>query len=373
MASSFSTLGLKKEILEALESLNFKEPTPVQQEIIPLVLSKQNIAFTSQTGSGKTLAFSVGFFSRLNRKNGVQLLIVVPTRELCQQVGEELKAFGKLLDFNVGMIFGGHALKGDMNTLSKRLHVVVATPGRLIDHINAKTIKVGEVTSLVFDESDQMFDNGFYEDCEYIKSRVSVTAQTILASATMTAKVETFLKKAIKKFKFMEVGVLIPASIIQDVLFCSIEEKNKLLVDFFQGEEFERAIVFANTKAKVESISQYLSKHKLPAAMLSGNLEQKEREKVVRDFKAKKFAILVCSDVASRGLHIEDVDIVLNYDVPTRSEFYIHRIGRTGRNNKKGYALTFICPEDEPRFIEIENEYSVITGEVDHQFMLLDE
>ena len=151
MSEDFSKLGLKKEVLEAITSLGFSEPTDVQKAIIPKVLSKKNVAFTSQTGSGKTLAFSIGFFSRLNKKLGIQMLVVVPTRELCQQVGGELKKFGNILGFKVGMFYGGHPIKGDMTTIAKRLQVVVATPGRLIDHINSKSIKVGDVSSLVYD------------------------------------------------------------------------------------------------------------------------------------------------------------------------------------------------------------------------------
>lgn len=370
--NSFENLGLKKDILSALNSLDFKKPTEVQDKIIPLVLDKKNIAFTSATGSGKTLAFSIGFISKLNKKMGVQLLIVVPTRELCQQVGDELKKFGEILNFNVGMLYGGHEIIGDKKTLSKKIHVIVATPGRLIQHINAKTLKVGEVKSIIFDESDQMFDHGFYEDCVYIRSRVSKTAQSILASATITPKVNKFLKTNIPNHTFVEVGSLIPKTIIQDVLFCEIKDKGNLMVKFFQGEEFTSAIVFVNTKAKVESLHNFLNKRGLSSAMLSGDLQQKEREKYLRDFKAKKFSILVSTDVAARGLDIKNVDIILNYDIPTRTEFYVHRIGRTGRNGEEGYALSFICPEDEERFSQIETEFNIATGEVNESFELID-
>ena len=372
MSDDFSNLGLKKGVLDALASLKFTTPTDVQKEIIPLVLSKKNLAFTSQTGSGKTLGFGLGFFSRINLKQNIQVLVLVPTRELCQQVGDELIRFGDIMGFNVGMLFGGHELVGDRRTISRRLHVVVATPGRLIQHINFKTVDVSGVSVLVFDESDQMFDNGFYEDCVYVKSRISSTAQIILSSATITSKVDIFLKTVVKNFSFVEVGALIPPSIAQDAIFCTIPEKKDLLVKFFEGEDFSRAIVFVNTKAKLNAIFDTLNDRGISAAQLSSDLEQKDREKCLRNFKANKFSVLVCTDIASRGLHIENVDIIVNYDVPSRSEFYVHRIGRTGRNGQKGYALTFVCPEDKDAFDVIIGEFNLNIGTVDTNFELVE-
>jgi len=369
----FAHLGLKKEVVLALETLGFTEPTDVQEKVLPLITAKKNVVFTSQTGSGKTIAYSVGFFNRLQLKQQVQMLVIVPTRELCMQVGEELKKFGQLLGFNVGMLYGGHDLIVDKKVVSKRLHVIVATPGRLIQHINNKVVRVGDVSYLVFDESDQMFDTGFYDDCEYIRSRVSVTAQLVLSSATLTAKVESFVKKNISDFEFVEVGALIPSSITQDMLLCTIPEKNKLLVDFFLGEEFSRAIVFVNTKSKLSAVYDTLLFHNISANYLSSDLDQKEREKCVRDFRAGKFSVLVCTDVASHGLDIKGVDIVVNYDVPPRSEYYVHRIGRAGRVGVQGYALTFVCPEDEEDFAALRKQFDLLIGLVNHDFELVDE
>ena len=176
---SFSHLGLKKEILHALDNLGFKTPTLVQEKIIPLVLEKKDVAFTAQTGSGKTLAYTLGLLSRIQPKQQTQVLIITPTRELCLQVGKELEKLGAILGFNTGIFYGGHELINDRQSLTKKLHVIVATPGRLIQHINFKTIKIGDVKAIVFDESDQMFDNGFYQDCIYILKRASIQAQII--------------------------------------------------------------------------------------------------------------------------------------------------------------------------------------------------
>jgi superfamily II DNA/RNA helicase len=238
---------------------------------------------------------------------------------------------------------------------------------------NENSLKVGDISFLIFDESDQMFDTGFYDDCVYIRSRVSSAAQIVLSSATITPRVEHFLRKSIKDFELVKIGTLIPPNIDQDVLFCPISDKTKLLVNFFQGEKFSRAIVFANTKVKLSSIYDTLLHNKITANYLSSDLDQKDREKVVRDFKAAKFSVLVSTDIASRGLDIQGVDIIVNYDVPPRSEFYVHRIGRCGRNDLRGYALTFICPEDEEDFSIIEHQFDLTVGVVNTNFELIDD
>lgn len=370
---SFASLGLKKDILSAISSLGFKHPTDVQKEVIPRVLAKEHVVFTSRTGSGKTIGYAAGFFGRIEKKKNLQMLIIVPTRELCLQVGTELKKFGEILDFNVGMLYGGHSMMADKQTLSRRLNIIVATPGRLIEHINAKTLKVGDVSALVFDESDQMFDTGFYSDCIYIKSRVSVNAQIVLSSATITPKVELFLKKYVKHYEFVKVGSLIPSAIIQDVLFCEIKDKNDLLVKFFLGEEFSRALVFVNTKSKVNSVFDTLTAAGISTSYISSDLDQKKREKCISDFKNAKFNVLVSTDVASRGLDIKEVDIVVNYDVPPRTEFYVHRIGRCGRIGERGYALTLVCPEDESDISIIEHEFDIDFGIVNTEFELVND
>jgi ATP-dependent RNA helicase DeaD len=366
LKKSFSDLGLKKDILLAIDQLGLKTPTLVQEKIIPLVLQKKDVAFTAQTGSGKTLAFTLGLLSRIQPKQNTQILIITPTRELCLQIGNELEKLGKILGFNTGIFYGGHELSGDRQMLTKKLQVIVATPGRLIQHVNFKTIKIGDVKAIVFDESDQMFDNGFYKDCSYILERASIRAQVILSSATITSKVENFLEEQIPHHELVEIGIQIPPSIKQESIFCTIKEKNDLLLNILKKQEKKSIIIFVNTKVKVNSLYDILSNQKsskqkslYKSEMLSSDSDQKQREKTLNNFKQKKFNILICTDVASRGLHIEDVDIVINYDVPSRNEFYIHRIGRTGRTGKKGRAISFVCPEDEENYQNIEEEYKL--------------
>jgi len=361
----FNKLGLKKEILETLEIAGFTSSFDVQDIIVPLALRGKNIVFTSRTGSGKTLAYLLGHLSKINTKLAAQMIVLVPTRELAVQVGKELKKICDILDINVGVFFGGRDTAHDYKTFNKKNHIIVGTPGRVILHINDKAIKVGDVRYVVFDESDQMFDNGFYDDCAYLKTRISKDAQVILSSATITDKVRNFIEKKVVDYELLQIGDLIPKSIVQEKVYCEQLEKNSLLVSFFSKRPFKRALVFCNTKQKSTHIAAFLDEHKLKAAPLNGNMEQKERLKNLNLFKEGKLKIIVCTDVAARGLHIEHVDIVINYDAPTREEFYVHRIGRTGRVNNEGYALTLICPEDVERFKNLEFLYDLSVKELD--------
>lgn len=362
----FVKLSLKKEILEVLNRLKIKKPFEVQEKIIPLAIQGKNIVFTSRTGSGKTLAYLLGYLGKINKKIGTQMLVMVPTRELCIQVGKEMKKICDPLSINVGMLYGGRDATGDFRTFTKKNHILVATPGRLILHVNNKNIKVGEVKYLVYDESDQMFDQGFFDDCVYMKKRVSKNVQIISASATMTSKVIDFIDDIIVDYELLRIGDTIPKNIIQEKTYCEKEDKNAILLNFFSKQRFKRAMVFCNTKQRTYHISELLQQNNLNAKPLNGDLDQNERLNHLNLFKEGKVRILVTTDVAARGLHIEKVDTVINYDVPRQEEFYVHRIGRSGRVGKKGYSLTFICPEDEDRFAIIEAKYALKIEEIDY-------
>ncbi|MBN2880771.1 DEAD/DEAH box helicase [Candidatus Woesearchaeota archaeon] len=357
--TEFTQLKLKKEIVNVLSRLKYKEAFEVQKRIIPLTMQGKNVVFTAMTGSGKTLAYSLGFLSKINIKQNIQMLILVPTRELCIQVSKELIKICDPLGINVGALYGGRDIKGDYKTLQRKIHIYVGTPGRLVQHINEKNIKVGEVRFLIFDESDQMFDLGFFKDCIYLRRRVSSTAQIILSSATITEKVEQFIKTEIGEHEFVKVGLTIPENIVQEKVYCKISKKNELLLKFFSFRKFKRSIVFCNTKQRVNEVVEFLRNNKISANSLSSTLTQQERLDHLNLFKDGKISILVCTDVAARGIHIEDVSCVVNYDIPTKLEFYVHRIGRTGRKGKKGYALSMICPEDDERFDNIVFDYEL--------------
>ncbi len=352
----FEDLGLKKEIVVLLKKQGFSVPYDVQKKMVPLMLQKKNIIFTSPTGTGKTLAYLAGFLSRLNPKLGPQMLILSPTRELSIQIGKVAKKLCDPLGLKVGVLYGGRDLKGDYRTVSRKNQIIVATPGRLVDHINLKTIKAGEIRFLIYDEADHMFDDGFYKDCSYIKSRVSKNAQIVMTSATITKKVTQFAE-TIDDMHFLEIGSLIPENIIQEKYYCKRQEKNYVLLDVLKKRRFKRAIIFCNTKMKARNVARFLSGY-YDARSLTGGNDQKERDNLIGMFRAGRIKVLVTTDIAARGLDIPGVGVVVNYDVP-HNEFYVHRIGRTGREGRKGYALTLVCPEDEARFEDIEFDFQV--------------
>ena len=365
---TFNEFGINKEITQVLTSIGYKNTLEVQEKIIPLCMQKKSVVFTAETGSGKTLAYSLGYLDKFNMKLGTQMLIIVPTRELAIQVGKELTRICDRLHIKVGILHGGREIKGDYRTVNCKNHIIVATPGRLIQHINTKAVKIGEVKYLVFDESDQMFDNGFYGDCAYIIKRAAKNAQIILASATITEKVQNFIDEQIVDYEFVKVGSDIPEKLIQEKLYCTIEEKDELLLKFLTKKHFKKALVFCNTKIKSYRIADILSNHRIRAKSMSSDLTQTERENNLNSLKSGGINVLVTTDIAARGLDINKVDIVVNYDVPPKTEFYVHRIGRSGRIGKKGYAITMVCPEDLDRFAKIESDYKLEINEVDKDF-----
>ena len=352
--TKFSELKLKKEIIHALDSLDLKEAFEVQKEIIPLAIQGKNIVFTSRSGSGKTLAFTIGFLGKINKKFGIQMIVLVPTRELCIQVGKEIQRVCDPLGLKVGMLYGGREIFGDYKTTNRKNQIMVGTPGRLIQHINNKQIKVGDTKLIVFDESDQMFDDGFFDECVYVKQRASNEAQLILSSATITLKVRAFMKTVIVDYEFLTIGSQIPKNISQEKLFCEIPDKNNTLLEMLSDNRFKRMMIFCNKKVRCDEITNFLAENKFKVKAISRNLTQNERINHLNLLKSGKINVLVATDVAARGLHIDNVDLVLNYDVPTRASFYVHRIGRTGRTDKHGHAITFVCSEDVERFENIE-------------------
>ena len=363
--AQFSDLGLKKEITAVLSRLRFTEPLDVQQKIIPLAITGKNIVFTSRTGSGKTLAFLLGFIGKIDKKQGLQMLVLVPTRELCIQVGKEMTKVCDPLGIKVGMLHGGREIAMDYMTTKRKNTILVGTPGRLIQHINTKNIKVGDVKYLVYDESDQMFDNGFFNNCVYIKKRTSTNVQIIFSSATITEKVKQFIENEIVDYEFLKIGELVPKNIVQEKILCSIPEKREVLIRFLRTKRFRRVMIFSNRMTRTAEITQFLTENKFHAKELNSNFKQDERFNTLNLFKDGKIHILVTTDVAARGIRNQDVDAVINYDAPPKAEFYIHRIGRTGRRDKKGYCLSLICPEDEDRFNDIEFDFQLQVAEID--------
>ncbi len=373
---TFSQLGFKKEVVTALKKIRITQSTEVQETIIPKIKQGSHIVFTSQTGSGKTLCFLLGYLQKINPNIGLQAMIITPTKELAQQVAKDIKKVTDQLGLNVGVLYGGREFKGDSRTVKKKNQIMVATPGRLIDHINKKTLKVGDVKYLVYDESDQMFDNGFASDCAYIKRRSAKDVQIVLSSATITSKVEKFMEERLDGYEFLEIGNRIPKKIIQEKVYCEMDDKEELLIKCvkkLKSEGKKQIIIFTNTKDKCFRINRNLGKHKLHATELHGDFKMQERKNHLNGFTSGRGPILITTNVAARGLHIPKVDAIINYDVSQRPEFYVHRIGRTGRMTAKGtegsgYAITFICKEDIGRFEDIEEIYNAKVTQMDQDF-----
>ncbi|WP_026399818.1 DEAD/DEAH box helicase [Acholeplasma equifetale] len=348
MSILFKELPIKETIKEALEGLGFEVPTPIQEQSIPLVLDGLDIIGQAQTGTGKTFAFAIPMIEKINvSESSIQGLILTPTRELTTQVYKEiLKLIKYEPKIKVTTIVGGESYDKQFKELAKKPHIIVATPGRIIDHINRGTIDLSKVKLLTLDEADEMLNMGFQEDIEIILKTTPKERQTVLFSAT----IPPFIKKVAKMYQNNPEIVKIDAKeltvdkIEQGYFIVKEEDKPNLLVRLLDLEQPKTAIIFANTKKDVDQIAETLQHNKYMADALHGDLKQSQRNYVMTRFRNKQLNLLIATDVAARGLDINDVELVINYDLPTQDEVYVHRVGRTGRAGKKGKAYSFVSP-----------------------------
>lgn len=348
MSILFKELPIKETIKQALEGLGFEVPTPIQEQSIPLVLDGLDIIGQAQTGTGKTFAFAIPMIEKINvSESSIQGLILTPTRELTTQVYKEiLKLIKYELKIKVTTIVGGESYDKQFKELAKKPHIIVATPGRIIDHINRGTIDLSKVKLLTLDEADEMLNMGFQEDIETILKTTPKERQTVLFSAT----IPPFIKKVAKMYQNNPEIVKIDAKeltvdkIEQGYFIVKEEDKPNLLVRLLDLEQPKTAIIFANTKKDVDQIAETLQHNKYMADALHGDLKQSQRNYVMTRFRNKQLNLLIATDVAARGLDINDVELVINYDLPTQDEVYVHRVGRTGRAGKKGKAYSFVSP-----------------------------
>ncbi|QLH75503.1 MAG: DEAD/DEAH box helicase [Methanomassiliicoccales archaeon] len=375
MSGGFDSLGLDPLLLKAVERMGFKEPTPVQSQTIPLLLEGKDVMAQAQTGTGKTAAFGLPLLQNITRGRKPYALVLVPTRELGIQVSEEIKKLAHYMDdVRVLPIYGGRSIDEQIQQLKKGVDIVVGTPGRIIDHLQRKTLDLSEIEYLVLDEADRMLDMGFIEDIELIISKVPKKRQTMLFSATIPEGVRDIAAKHMRdhvKVNISEQELVLPTT---KQIYFNIERKNKIwalcrVLDKYQP----KAIVFAQTKMMVDIITKRLQSYGYPVAALHGDITQAKREKVLRDFRTGKVMVLVATDVAARGLDIEGVTHVINYDIPEDPEVYVHRIGRTGRAGKEGVAITFITAAEmyllkkikEFGVVDVEQEEVPETGKQD--------
>jgi len=345
MNVSFDGMGIAPKILEVLDRLKFAHPTPIQHKAIPIAIDGADIIGVAQTGTGKTLAFAIPVIQRLSRSMG-QCLVLVPTRELAIQVNETFQKIAPLFGIKTVVIIGGAPMQVQLNALKKNPRVIIATPGRLIDHMNQKTLRLSEVEILVLDEADRMLDMGFKPDLERILKFVPRKRQTMLFSATIPGEVVSIGAAHMKLPVHVEVAPSGTAAerIIQELFIVKKEAKKDLLaklLDQYRGP----VLLFARTKRGARRIKRLIEEMGHNAAEIHSDRTLKQRKEALEGFKTGKYRILVATDIAARGIDVVGIETVINYDLPDDAENYVHRIGRTGRAGHEGRAISFATPE----------------------------
>jgi len=357
----FTELNLSSEILEALDHMGFTDATPIQEKAIPLILENRDLIACAQTGTGKTAAFILPILNKMVGKQDshINTLIIVPTRELALQIEHEIQGLSYFVSVGSMAIYGGgdgSNFNEQKDALVNGRDVIVATPGKLISHLNLGYVNFKHVKHLILDEADKMLDMGFTDDLTKIMSYLPKKRQNLLFSATMAPKIKVLAKKILHNPEEIVLSLSKPAEgIKQGVHLCFDNQKEQLLKYLIdERKEYDSIIVFTSAKDKVSDIARYLSRNGIKAKGISSNLDQEQREEVLLTFRSKRTRVLVATDVMSRGIDIKEINMVVNYDAPRDAEDYVHRVGRTARANTKGEAVTFINPKDMPKLSKIE-------------------
>jgi ATP-dependent RNA helicase DeaD len=346
---TFAEFGLEPKVLQAITELGFEEATPIQEQSIPLALTGSDLIGQAQTGTGKTAAFGIPLISKINREDEkILALIMAPTRELAIQVSEEIGKLSRFKGLRSLAIYGGQDIGRQIRGLKKKPQIIIGTPGRLLDHINRKTIRLDDVQTVVLDEADEMLDMGFMEDIQTILKLVPDERQTMLFSATMPPNIQRLAQQFLNNPQHVSV---IPKQIsapLIDQAYVEVPERQKFeaLSRLIDMESPELAIVFGRTKRRVDELAEALQKRGYSADGLHGDLSQNQRDAVMRKFRDGSIDVLVATDVAARGLDVSGVTHVINFDLPQDPESYVHRIGRTGRAGKEGTAWSFVTPRE---------------------------
>ena len=359
----FDELDLNDNVLDALYDMRFDTCTPVQEKCIPEILEGHDVLGVAQTGTGKTAAYLLPVLSKLDDggypKDAINCVIMSPTRELAQQIDQAMQGFGYYLQgvSSVAVYGGNDGNRYDQELRSLRMgaDVVIATPGRLISHISLGNVDLSKVSFFILDEADRMLDMGFSEDIKTIASKLPKTCQTIMFSATMPEKIEELAKTLLKNPVEIKLAVSKPAEKIkQEAYVCYETQKMTIIKDIFKAGDLKRVIVFSGSKFKVKQLAASLQQIGVNCGAMHSDLEQAERDDVMFKFKSGQYDVLVATDIVARGIDIDDIEMVINYDVPHDTEDYVHRIGRTARANRDGRAITFVSEEDQYWFQQIE-------------------
>ena len=354
---TFDQMDISPEVLRAIAKMGISKPTPIQKKALPLMMEGHDLIGIAPTGTGKTIAFGVPMLEYISLTDDrIQELVLAPTRELALQIGEELQKLAYYIpEVRVAVLYGGQPIAKQMNQLKKKPQIIVATPGRMLDHLNRGTARLSSVHTMVIDEADEMLNMGFVKDVCRIIEAVPPTRQLVLFSATTNQDVLTISWK----YQHDPVEITIAATkanrpkITQYVIPAERREKYERLQYLLDSDAYGRVMIFTNTKDMARRLSEKLNKDGFQTEALHGDVPQSQRNRIMTGFKKGKFPILVCTDVAARGIDVDDVEAVINYDLPGENEYYVHRIGRTGRARKHGVAFTLLSFSESVRLDEI--------------------
>ena len=358
----FDEFDFQPALLDAIDAMNFSECTPIQEKAIPVLLQGHDLIGIAQTGTGKTAAYLLPVLDKLSSghypEDSVNCLIMVPTRELAQQIDQQIEGFSYFTNISGTAVYGGNdgiRFEQEKRGFAMGTDIVVATPGRLISHISLGNIDLSKVSFFILDEADRMLDMGFYDDIMQIVKQLPAKRQNMLFSATMPDEIQRMARTILYKPVEIKLAVSKPADKIQQAAYvCYEAQKLPIIQSLFTGNAPKRVIAFASSKLKVKEITKSLKRLGLNVGEMHSDLTQAERDDIMHRFRNGHINILVATDIVSRGIDIDDIDLVLNFDVPHDPEDYVHRIGRTARAGAEGRAVTFVSPDDQPRFHHIE-------------------
>ena len=360
---NFSELNLEDSVLDALDAMNFRECTPVQEKTIPVILEGKDLIGVAQTGTGKTAAYLLPVINQLSKggypADAINCVIMSPTRELAQQIDQQMEGFSYFMPISSVAIYGGNdgvRFEQEKKGLILGADVVIATPGRLLSHLSLGYVDLSKVSFFILDEADRMLDMGFSDDIMQIVKYLPKERQTIMFSATMPTKIQQLAQSILNNPEEVKLAVSKPAEkIIQAAYVCYETQKLGIVESLFKEQAPERVIIFASSKLKVKEVTKSLKRLKLNVGEMHSDLEQCQRDAIMHEFRNGRINILVATDIVARGIDIDDIRLVINYDVPHDSEDYVHRIGRTARANNDGCAITFVSETEQTKFKQIEN------------------
>lgn len=366
----FDELNLDDTILDALDAMRFEECTPIQEQTIPPLLEGRDLIGIAQTGTGKTAAYLLPILNRLQTEefpsDAINCIIMAPTRELAQQIDRQVEGFAYFMPFSSVAVYGGndgHRFEQERKGMTLGADIIIATPGRLISHLTMGNLDLSRVSFFVLDEADRMLDMGFHEDILKIASYLPTARQTMLFSATMPSEIQKLAQSLLHNPVEVRIAVSKPAEKIKQTAYvCYDGMKDRIVAKVLEEQGVDRVIIFASKKTKVRELAQHLRLKGLQIGAMHSDLSQSERDDIMREFRNGHINVLIATDIVSRGIDIDDIQMVINYDVPHDAEDYVHRIGRTARANRDGQAVTLVCPADKLYLDKIER---LIEREID--------